>query len=1177
MADQLGWPFTNEPLPDLSGTFSASSDLTSPSIEDLDEFSILNYINSCNDLTDTSLELLDDSHSVKHEEPVPQTPVMPVVKQEVPELPNFPVDNEFNFDNLLNFSDLQSTQSQTHQPQQQQPLKVEPQLQVQNASPNVTLQTVQISQAQLQQLAQLQQQQQAQQQARLQLQQQKQREQQQKELQQKLLLQQLLLQAQTPAPQPTIQTFTQQSLLQQLIQSSSAVQPTSNVAPITVKAQTTSVASPTILSQKQAATQVITNTTSPAPQNIQSLNLQQVQQLQQLLLQSQIVKTEPKVSIVTVTSSAPPTPVTTTTAPVQTLVAGGLSNGQAIISNIPVQVVDSNRGLGKATTTTASVSEKIQISRISKPCSPQFPPRGEKRTAHNAIEKRYRLSINDKIIELKNLVVGTEAKLNKSAILRKALDYIRAMQAQNQRLKQENMQLKLAMAKQQNTCIEDLLTNDNKMDISVLADTTPPPSDGSSSPLYCPSESGSLPPSPPSSDEDMLTGETRSSFMTVMPDRSRMVLCMFMFAILAFNPFSAIFGSRMNLGSSADYGQAHSGGRMLNALEDDGMVLSWYDWMVPKLMLWFINGLVVACILARIMIFGEPVTAPKSQSSVLYWRHRTQADADLKKGDYQSAASHLKNCLTALGRPMPTSNFDLVACLFWQTLRQLLHRLYVGRWMASKKLTFQSSAKLTDVKTSAKDAAMVYHKLHQLQLTGHIQDGQILGHSLALSAVNLAETAEEVMPRETLAEIYFTAAIRVKTSFTSNMQFLSRLFLSRARNACTITGETVPPSMKWLYHPEGHRFFVDMNWDLKSKDTVFTSIGDETSPISHITRAFREYLLEKALTTLIAPDVTEENIQPADVLEYLQLLTDCASAVAPKSEAGVSLVQDDCVDEVARWWAAIASISVHWTTGDEAAAERFYSTAESFPKKLEEAEDPLAISAWLAFRARRNMNSSTKEICNYNCLKQCDKASVLLRESLRVTAHGDSCQISATAVQFIMSDWLLSTRTAVWQDEQVEDAVTPSTCSQSELLAFQQDLNSLRKLSHKLRAALRRVFLHEATARLMAGASPARTQQLLNRTIRRRPGSCTATVEREGSEPIENALQQRDRASALLLAYKHLPAQLLASPGQRTAILTEAAQTYEKLGDKKAVDGCHMMMKKMERMSIPAPITIGAC
>lgn len=74
----------------------------------------------------------------------------------------------------------------------------------------------------------------------------------------------------------------------------------------------------------------------------------------------------------------------------QTLVSGG-----TILATVPLMMD----------------TDKLPINRLTagKPVVTQN--KGEKRTAHNAIEKRYRSSINDKISELKVLVVGTEAKV----------------------------------------------------------------------------------------------------------------------------------------------------------------------------------------------------------------------------------------------------------------------------------------------------------------------------------------------------------------------------------------------------------------------------------------------------------------------------------------------------------------------------------------------------------------------------------------------------------------------------------------------------------------------------------------------------------------------------------------------------------------------------------------------
>jgi hypothetical protein len=241
--------------------------------------------------------------------------------------------------------------------------------------------------------------------------------------------------------------------------------------------------------------------------------------------------------------------------------------------------------------------------------------------------------------------------------------------------------------------------------------------------------------------------ETNTTTLGGMLDRSRMTLCVFMFAILAFNPFTSLlsgFGSQLGGGD----GGAHGTSRTLQSIETEADVASgWFAWMLPTVIMWLLNGTIVAAVLARIFVFGEPITKPLSESSVRYWRHRKQADMDLAKGEYAAAATQLRSCLHALGRPLPTSKLDLAASLGWQSVRQALHRIYVGRWLSRHAGAFYSSVKADDVKSSARDAALVYHKLHQLYLTGHISAGSMSGVNLALCAVNLAEAAGNAVSR----------------------------------------------------------------------------------------------------------------------------------------------------------------------------------------------------------------------------------------------------------------------------------------------------------------------------------------------------------------------------------------------------------------------------------------------
>ena len=72
------------------------------------------------------------------------------------------------------------------------------------------------------------------------------------------------------------------------------------------------------------------------------------------------------------------------------------------------------------------------------------PKATEKKVMHNAIERRYRNSINDRITELGDIVPSNDdrGKPNKSSILGRAIDYITFLKKRNKFLEEENKKLR---------------------------------------------------------------------------------------------------------------------------------------------------------------------------------------------------------------------------------------------------------------------------------------------------------------------------------------------------------------------------------------------------------------------------------------------------------------------------------------------------------------------------------------------------------------------------------------------------------------------------------------------------------------------------------------------------------------------------------------------------------------
>jgi len=778
---------------------------------------------------------------------------------------------------------------------------------------------------------------------------------------------------------------------------------------------------------------------------------------------------------------------------------------------------------------------------------------GVRKSGHNAIEKRYRSSINDRIIELKNIVAGDDAKMNKSAILRKTIEYIRFLQGQNVKLKTENLVLKSKFGSKSGQQIEP-----------NAGSLSPPYSNPSSSPqrqsldgLAEPIDELAMTPESQQSagsPEPMLESLTTHGMM----DKSRLALCALLFTVVLANPLSPLVDDTGSVYET----EGSSVGRTILGTEATTTIAQIIKSSTSSLLLSAFNIFILIAGLIKIFLHGEPQIA-KREGWSRYWRPRKQADREVAQGKSAEARVHLKEAVESLGRRVPQSKLDCLASLLWQLMVFCLDK--VGLIPLLRKLT---GANQSLDREALWEAAETFHRLHQVELCAPGGGGGVYGLSLALTALNLARHSL-TRPR-VHAEIYLLLAARLRLSWPRLPKLLQRrclLAAARIADKSDVDGE-----LGWLVGHHGRQFFLNETWTLDSVEACWglTSPPPALQPVAQIVRAFRNSFLQSALHTINCPTAGS---QLTEVLPTL--------AAVSRSNQLLGSLTGDRHDPVADWWTSLLSCSAHWSLDNATDAELTFSDIDQLPALYQECEDPSYVAVLASHTAHRAANKAIatnaiaindfenaemkEEDANdksknaSRAFSLCEQASEFLEASVRLHLHSGQASDSAKKNLLVLClDWQLSSRTLLWEFEKKHRGIRRAT--PAALQGFQKDLHCLRRLAELLPWLHNRLFLHEATMRLMAGAPPAKTQQLLERSCGRASHGGPGLVCGK-----ERALYsgEREHAEALVLACKHLPTELLATPGERAGMLTQAAAMLEGLGDKKRLAEVNALIKQV--------------
>mmetsp|Transcript_34534 Transcript_34534/g.90456 ORF Transcript_34534/g.90456 Transcript_34534/m.90456 type:complete len:878 (-) Transcript_34534:169-2802(-) len=422
-----------------------------------------------------------------------------------------------------------------------------------------------------------------------------------------------------------------------------------------------------------------------------------------------------------------------------------------------------------------------------------------RKTAHNAIERRYRNSINDKIAELRlrlpdfmviDATKSGKAQMNKSKVIQKGIEYIAHLEKSNADLLAENERLR------------------------------------------------QLVPAAAADGVDGDAGTAKKKRIKVEVESGRFLMCVMACGLVAIT----VTGNSPSMGSlppSAGAAPGHAGSRVLAGVA--GADVGGWDAVLALGIFWGWRLLVlVACAVA--FMRQDVVTDPTDAL-------QNEAKAEASEGNAMKQKYHATTALALVGAEPPAPGTLSVAfALAISLVQQLGHRFYVGVWL-DRVLSARTAAGVASVRVQATMNHALLHACVSRNMEAPADSG-LMRLLLALRGLNAAETAGDHLEPIHRMKAYITVAAQVHMTLQSDVAAVVSDYYTRQARRLYWQNPEAFPGVAWLFRPNGHDFFRGGLWCSKvPTDSSWKRLYPGT--FEHLQATYHLSLLEQGLVEIV--------------------------------------------------------------------------------------------------------------------------------------------------------------------------------------------------------------------------------------------------------------------------------------------------------------------------------------